>query len=123
MADTNTTITDLLKMETGTHDNDWGTNLNAVLDNIETMTKATRTTATTGGTTTLTKTTAREPFHRVTGVLVSNAVIEIPATAAGWWFFKNETTGAFTVTVKVNGQTGVAIARGETRLVDRKSVV
>ena len=117
MADTNTTITDLLKMETGTHDNDWGTNLNLVLDNIDTMTKATRTTATTGGTTVLTKTTAREPFQRVTGVLISNAIIEIPVAAAAIWWFKNETTGNFTLTVKVNGQTGVVIEQGNSKLV------
>lgn len=109
MADSNTAIADLFLMETGQHNNDWGTNLNTVISNIETMTKATRTNATTGGTTTLSKTTAREIIQRVTGVLVSNAIIEVPAAATAWWIFKNETTGAFTVTVKVNGQTGVVV--------------
>lgn len=112
MADSNTTITDLLKMETGTHDNDWGINLNAQLDALDLMVKGTRTTVTTGGTTVLTKTTAREPVQRVTGVLVANAIIEVPVAATSYWLFRNETTGAFTVTVKVNGQTGIVVTQG-----------
>lgn len=114
MADTNTPLTGLLLQETGAHNNDWGINLNAAITSIETMVKATRTTATVGGTTVLTLTTAQEPIQRVTGVLASNAIIEVPVAAASHWMFKNECTGAFTLTVKVNGQTGVVVPQGAT---------
>lgn len=111
MADSNSTILDLLLMEIGSHDNDWGTQLNTIIAAIETTTKAVRSTATTGGTTTLTKTTARERWQRITGTLASNATIEVP-NVQSTWLFLNETTGAFTLTVKVNGQTGVVIPQG-----------
>lgn len=115
MADTATTRHDLLLMETGSHDNDWGINLNDLFQDMEDAIKGTRTTATTGGTTTLTTTTSREPVQRVTGVLVSNAIIEVPAASTSWWMVKNETTGDFTLTVKVTGQTGIVVPQGETK--------
>lgn len=111
MADTYTPLTDILLMEDGSHNNDWGQQKNSNLTAIENMAKGTRANATTGGTTTLTKTTAREPHQRVTGVLVSNATIEVPAVSS-LWLFSNETTGAFTVTVKVTAQTGVVVPQG-----------
>lgn len=111
MADTNTPILDLLQMETGSHDNDWGTETNATLEEIENAIKAARVTNTTGGTTVLTKATAREYLQRVTGVLASACVIEVPNVQSRW-LFSNETTGDYTVTVKVNGQTGVVVPQG-----------
>lgn len=111
MADSNTTMLDLLKMDTGSHDNDWGDQTNLTLDAIEAAVKGARVTNTTGGVTTLSKTTAREFLQRVTGTLASNATIEVPNISSRW-LFSNETTGAFTVTVKVNGQTGVVVPQG-----------
>lgn len=71
--------------------------------------------ATTGGTTTLTYLQARVNAIDVTGVLVSNATIEVPAVP--WqWTINNGTSGAFSLTVKVNGQTGVTIPQGERRV-------
>lgn len=70
--------------------------------------------ATTGGTTALTYAQARVQAIDVTGALVSNATIEVPA--APWqWAINNGTSGAYTLTVKVNGQTGVTIPQGERR--------
>lgn len=111
MADTNTPMLDLLLQETGAHDNDWGNLTNDLYGFLENAIKASRANATTGGTTTLTKATAREYLQRVTGVLGSNAIIEVPNIQSRW-LFSNETTGNFTVTVKVNGQTGVVIPQG-----------
>lgn len=101
----------LIQMETATRDNDWGDQLNAVIAALENMIKGTRVTNTSGATTTLTQVTAREFQHRITGALSSNAVIELP-NIQGNWLFSNETSGDFTVTVKVTGQTGVVIPRG-----------
>lgn len=111
MADSNSTILDLLLMDIGSHDNDWGDQTNATLSAIETAIKAARATASTGGTTTLSKTQSREYLQRVTGVLASNAVIEVPNVSSRW-LFSNETTGNFTLTVKVTGQTGVVVPQG-----------
>lgn len=115
MADSNTPILDLLDMETGSHDNDWGDQVDAIFLLLENAMKASRATATTGGTTTLTKSTAKELLQRITGTLSSNAVIEVPNVASRW-IFSNETTGAYTVTVKVSGQTGVVVPQGSAML-------
>lgn len=115
MADTNTAILNLLLMETDTHNNDWGDNTNANLTLIA-RTLGTVSHAVTTGTTTLTRDNVVEGIHRITGVLVGNVTIEVPATEAKYYFWKNETTGAFTVTIKVNGQTGVVLPQNETRL-------
>lgn len=76
--------------------------------------------STTGGTTTLTGTPAapqaQKMFLNITGVLVSNATIEIPVAAATGrnriYVVKNGTTGAFTLTVKKVGGTGVPVTQG-----------
>lgn len=49
--------------------------------------------------------------YRFAGTLTSNMVVYIPATVQQYWL-ANDTTGAFTLTVKVAGQTGVTINQG-----------
>lgn len=116
MADTNTSVLDLLLMEIDSHENDWGDQTNANLSIIARAIGATVAHAVTTGTVTLTRDNVKDALHRVTGVLVGNVVIEVPATEPKTYFWTNETTGAFTVTVKVTGQTGVVLPRGETVL-------
>lgn len=78
--------------------------------------------STTGGTTTLTGTPeapqAQKMLLSVTGVLASNATIEIPvAVGTGRnriYVVKNATSGAFTLTVKKVGGTGVTVGQGNT---------
>lgn len=78
--------------------------------------------STTGGTTTLTGTPAapqaQKMFLNVSGTLASNATIEIPvAVGTGRnriYVVKNGTTGAFTLTVKKVGGTGVTVGQGNT---------
>ena len=78
--------------------------------------------STTGGTTTLTGTPAapqaQNMFLNVSGTLASNATIEIPVAAGTGrnrlYIVKNGTTGAFTVTIKKVGGTGVVITQGVT---------
>lgn len=72
---------------------------------------------TTGGTTTLTGTPAapqaQHVFLNISGVLASNAIIQIPVAAGTgrcrMYFVKNACTGAFTVTIRAVGGTGVTI--------------
>ena len=49
--------------------------------------------------------------YRFAGALTANMVVYIPATVQQYWL-ANDTTGAFTLTVKVAGQTGVLINQG-----------
>ncbi len=67
--------------------------------------------ATTGGTSTLTAIQSSSPIITVTGVLVSNATIVVPA-ALGQWTFINNTTGPYTVTVIPVAGAGVPILQG-----------
>lgn len=51
----------------------------------------------------------------LTGAITGNRVIEVD-TAPWCWVVFNNTTGAFTVTLKVNGQTGVAITQTKSKV-------
>lgn len=81
--------------------------------------------STTGGTTTLSGTPAtpqsQNMFLNITGTLTSNAIVEIPVAAGTGrnriYIVKNGTTGAFTVTVRAVGGSGVIIAQGGTEFV------
>lgn len=66
---------------------------------------------TTGGTTTLTSTQAANKRLRISGTLVSNAIVTVPARL-GNWEVSNATTGAFTLTIKTPSGTGVAVSQG-----------
>lgn len=78
--------------------------------------------STTGGTTTLTGTQAapqaQKMFLSVTGTLTSNATIEIPVSVTSGrnrsFAVKNATSGAYTLTVKAVGGTGVTVTQGNT---------
>lgn len=61
------------------------------------------------GTTVLTSAEAANDILELTGTITGNRVVEVPATTKQWTVY-NGTTGAFTVTVKVNGQTGIVVA-------------
>lgn len=65
----------------------------------------------TGGTVTLTTAEQNNAIIELTGTLTSNLTIQV-AARVGTWIFFNNTTGAFTCTVKVTGQTGVVIEQG-----------
>lgn len=52
----------------------------------------------------------------LTGALTGNRTIEVDATPWRWIVFNN-TSGAYTVTFKVTGQTGLAITQGKSKVV------
>lgn len=93
---------------TGANPNAWGVALNDdIFTPLDTILGSTFTQATTGGTTTIAASDALALTIKLTGVLVSNATIKLPAT--GWFHvIDNQTTGAFTVTVltTAGGSTG-----------------
>ena len=60
-------------------------------------------------TVTLTPLQSAYPIIKVTGTLTANATVNIPA-AVGEWIISNQTTGAFTLTVKTPSGTGVVVA-------------
>jgi hypothetical protein len=49
--------------------------------------------------------------YNFSGVLIANTVINVPPTIQQYWV-TNSTTGAYTLTIKVAGQTGVAVTQG-----------
>ena len=60
-------------------------------------------------TATLTLLQSAYPIITITGTLTANATVNVPAQV-GEWIFSNQTTGAFTLTVKTPSGTGVTIA-------------
>jgi microcystin-dependent protein len=64
-----------------------------------------------GGTITLTAAEARAPILEFTGALPNNTSIELPNAKRPWIIFNN-TTGAFTLALKVTGQPGVLVSQG-----------
>lgn len=72
----------------------------------------------TGGTTTLTAEEASTPLITIAGTLTSNAVIEVPTGIARLYAVSNQTTGAFSVSLKQVGFASLAgIAQGKKNLV------
>jgi hypothetical protein len=123
------TPTDILRLErqtTGSNANTWGavTNVNLML--LEDAIAGIVEIATTGGTTTLTTANgsavygdsddeARFAILKITGTLISNATIVIPAVSKIYHVW-NATSGAFTVTIKVAG-TGEVVTQGKRKII------
>lgn len=92
--------------------------INEALDLLDGVVAGMHSISTTGGTVTLTVVQAQKMLLLVTGTLGSNATIEIPVDAGKnrLWIVKNGTTGAFSLTVKKVGGTGVTVAQGKVRM-------
>ena len=100
-------------MTTGENAGTWGTKTNTNIQILEEAVNGVVSQAlTSGGTVTLAYTdgavgdVARHSFIALTGSLSGNAVVVVPANEKVW-IFDNQSTNAYTVTVKVTGQTGV----------------
>lgn len=118
MADTYTTGLRVLLMEAGTHNNTWGDLTNGNWNLEEAAIRGYTTIALTGSTVTLTTNNAtadeaRSAFLEFTGVLTSNIGVVIPSVSKGYEI-RNATSGAFTITLKANGGTGLVIPQGGT---------
>jgi hypothetical protein len=100
-------------MATGENAGTWGTKTNTNIQILEEAINGYVSQAlTSGGTVTLSYTdgslgdVARHAVIALTGALSGNAVVEVPANEKVW-IIDNQSTNAYTVTVRVNGQTGV----------------
>lgn len=121
MASTYTTRLRLEKQGDGENDTTWGQKANTVFDLADDAIAGMTTINTTGGSTTLTSNNgaadeARRAILKVTGTLVSNATLTIPAQTKTYIVW-NATSGSFTVTIKTSGGTGVAITQGKKFLI------
>jgi len=113
----------LILMGTGDESGTWGdktnTNLGTLLE--QSIVGYTTQTITDGADTVLTmpdgtSATARNYVLELTGVLTANRNLIVPAVEKPYIIYNN-TTGGFSVTVKVSGQTGVTVANGKKAIV------
>lgn len=116
MPDTFTNHLRLVDQTTGGNDGTWGDIADANFGKIDAKAGAKTNVATVGGTYVLSESEERVNFLNVTGVLVADATIEFSGRG-GAWVLKNGTTGNFTLTCKVTGQTGIVVTQGETVVV------
>ena len=116
MASTFSSKIRLEKQGQGENNNSWGTLLNTLIDLVDVAIAGMVSIATTGGTTTLTTANgttdeARYAILKITGVLVSNSTIVVPSSSKLYTVW-NATSGAYTVTVKTSGGSGIAVTQG-----------
>jgi hypothetical protein len=115
MASTASTILRLELMANGENNATWGTKMVTNLQMLDSAIAGTTAVSTTGGDTTLTNVDytndqAKKRILDVTGTLVSNATIIIPNASKKYHVF-NRTSGAFTLTIKTSGGTGIEITQ------------
>ena len=116
MASTYETLNRFEEMADGEKNNTWGQITNVNIDLFSELVSGMESIATTGGTTTLTTNNgasdqARNMILKITGTLVSNATIRLPAKSHRYIVW-NATSGAYTVSVDVSGGTPVTILQG-----------
>lgn len=97
---------------TGENDGTWGTVLNAVLAQIDINMGGRQAKTAAGSNITLTADEAENIFQYITGTLSGNIDYEFPAANGGFWAIYNNTSGAFTITVKPVGGAGVVVPQG-----------
>lgn len=102
---------------TGDNLNTWGAVLNSnVVSPIDKNMGGTYNFSTTGGTTSLSSTEAQNLMYNASGTLASNATVQFP-NLSGFFFVKNGTSGAYTLTVTgVNGGSSL-LFQGETGII------
>lgn len=111
MADTTTPNIKLTNQTEGGNLNTWGTIADANFEQIDNKFGDVTSISTTGGTTTLSESQEIVNAIVVSGTLVSNSVI-VFSGRGGTWVVQNNTSGSYSVTCKVSGQTGVTIEQG-----------
>jgi hypothetical protein len=103
----------------GENSNTWGTKLNTGFSLLEDAIAGMVTVSTTGGTVTLTTVNggedqARYAAVKVTGTLASNVTIVVP-NLTKQYLLLNETSGAYTVTIKTAAGNGVTVVQGDSK--------
>jgi hypothetical protein len=112
MPSTFTPVLNLEKPATGEQDSTWGATLNSDWDKVDARFGATFSVSVAGSADyTITQANATNANITATGILTGNINFIFPAGVGGNWNFFNNTTGAFAVTVKTAGGTGVVVAQ------------
>lgn len=116
MTDTITPNIKLTNQTEGGNNNTWGTIADTNFETIDNKFGDTTSITTTGGNTTLTDNQEIVAILYVDGTLAANATITFSGRG-GFWIVFNDTTGDYTVTCKVSGQTGVVVPQAGKRLI------
>jgi hypothetical protein len=116
MADTLTPNILLTNQTEGGNDNTWGVKCDDNFEQTDNKFGDVTSISTTGGTTVLTDEQEIVNAVKVSGTLVSNATVEFSGRG-GTWIIQNATSGSFSVTVKVTGQTGFTVVQGTSTVV------
>lgn len=116
MSDTLTTNLLLTDQSSGGNNNTWGTILNQNFTTLDAKLGNPTSLSTTGGSTTLSQTQELVAELLIIGSLASAATINFSGRG-GFWIIYNNTSGAFSLTVKVTGQTGVVVPQGTSQIV------
>lgn len=113
MASTFTTNLNLEKQAAGENTDTWGSKLNDVLDNLDDAIAGRLNKSVAGSAdVTLTTAEARNAWHEYNGALTGNINVIVPTKNKLYHVFNN-TSGAFTLTVKTSAGTGIAVTQGE----------
>ena len=106
------TFTDALGLElqaTGENTSTWGVINNSVIDDLDDAIAARLALSVAGSSdVTLTAAQSLHAYHEYTGTLTGNINVIVPATEKLFFIFNN-TTGAFTLTVKTSAGTGILV--------------
>lgn len=104
---------------TGDNPNTWGSVLNTnVFSIIDSNLGATLSISVAGSSNVnITQAQAANLKHTLTGLLTGNIAYNFPASQGGFFIIDNTTTGAFTVTVKPTGGTGIVVPQNKKMLV------
>lgn len=113
MSDSYTTNRAYRLQTTGGDINTWGVNLNTIFSQIDSNISATLSLNVGGSSNvTLSASQAANMIHNLSGTLTGNILYTFPATG-GFWFIRNGTSGAYTITAKVSGGSGaISIPQG-----------
>lgn len=119
MTSTFTTNLSLQEQGTGDNSNNWGAQLNANMITIVDQCLGTKLSLSVAGAADVTLSTAQSQnlYFNFTGALTGNINVIYPASAGRIIIVSNNTSGAFTLTVKPSGGTGMLITQGSTQTV------
>lgn len=117
MTSTFTSNLNIEKPGTGDQQNTWGTTVNSNMDLVDKAFGSNNSKSVAGGAdVTATTTEAQSAVQTLTGALTASINYILPAIGR-FWFIDNQTTGAFTITVKTSGGSGVICPQGKKTLV------
>lgn len=114
VADSTTSILQLLIMGQGLHNNDWGAQTNLNLQKVENAIAAATPLTVTGGAITLTDDQARTAVLSFTGTLVADSTITVPSRSKSW-IVLNKTSGAFALKLKTASGTATTVPQSSTQ--------